>query len=93
MSTAALSDFHQVMVFSVFGVKKKHQKALLFIGAEAIMAESETSSSILSTWLAPEQQFEKVVLWPTPKAGSVGRPRMSGIPGVSGLGGFLGCGP
>ncbi len=30
------------------------------------MAESETSSSILLVWLAPEQQFEKVVLWPTP---------------------------
>ena len=34
------------------------------------MAESETSSSILIVWLAPEQQFEKVVLWPTPNARS-----------------------
>ena len=32
------------------------------------MAELETSSYILIVWLAPEQQFEKVVLWPTPKA-------------------------
>ena len=57
------------------------------------MAESETSSSILSIWLAPEQQFEKVVLWPTPKAGSVGRNQMSRMSGMSLLGGFLGCGP
>ena len=50
------------------------------------MAESETSSSILSTWLAPEQQFEKVVLWPTPKAGSGLRPRCSGVRGVGDVG-------
>jgi len=32
------------------------------------MAESESSSSILSSWLAYEHEFEKVVLWPTPNA-------------------------
>ena len=47
---------------------KNVQKALCFIGSEAIMAESESSSSILSTWLAYEHEFEKVVLWPTPNA-------------------------
>ena len=41
---------------------------MFFIGVEAIMAESEASSSILIVWPAPEQQFEKVVLWPTPNA-------------------------
>ena len=57
----------------------------------AIMAESETSSSILIVWLAPEQQFEKVVLWPTPNAtlglgenlGNVsGRFPARGVPGL-----------
>ena len=60
------------------------------------MAESETSSSILSVWLAPEQQFEKVVLWPTPNA-ILGLGRCSAGSGFSAdlllLGGFLGCGP
>ena len=72
---------------------KNVQKALCFIGAEAIMAESESSSSILSIWLAYEHEFEKVALWPTPKAGSVGRNQISRISGMSLLGGFLGCGP
>jgi len=57
------------------------------------MAESETSSSILSTWLAPEQQFEKVVLWPTPKAGSVGRNQMCGVGNRSGARGVSGLWP
>ena len=47
---------------------KNVQKALCFIGSDAIMAESESSSSILSIWLAYEHEFEKVVLWPTPNA-------------------------
>ena len=49
--------------FAVSGGRKNDQKALVFIRREAIMAESETSSSILIVWLAPEQQCEKVVLW------------------------------
>ena len=64
------------------------------------MAESETSSSILSIWLAPEQQFEKVVLWPTPKAGSGDREMISKISKMSGrvlgwalLGGFWAVAP
>ena len=63
------------------------------------MAESETSSCILIVWLAPEQQFEKVVLWPTPKAGSGGGNQMSRISGIGGIGGrvpargVLGCRP
>ena len=53
---------------------QKHvQKALCFIGSDAIMAEAESSSSILSIWLAYEHEFEKVVLWSTPKAGSGAR--------------------
>ena len=43
--------------------QKNVQKALCSIRFEAIMADSETSSSILNIWLTPEQQFEKVVLW------------------------------
>ena len=43
--------------------QKNVQKALVFIRLEAIMAESETSSSILIVWLTPGQQFEKVALW------------------------------
>ena len=76
--------------FSGFGVKKT-LKNIVFIGVEAIMAESETSSSILVVWLAPEQQFEKVVLWPTPNAtlglgrwlrGIRGRVPARGVPGL-----------
>ena len=43
--------------------QKDVQKEFLFIKLEAIMAESETSSSILIVWLTPGQQFEKVALW------------------------------
>ena len=57
------------------------------------MAESETSSCILIVWLAPEQQFEKVVLWPTPKAGSGGGNQMSMMTGRVPARGVLGCGP
>ena len=55
------------------------------------MAESETSSSILIVWLAPEQQFEKVVLWPTPKAGSGGGNQIRIIGGRVPARGVLGC--
>ena len=57
------------------------------------MAESETSSSILSTWLAPEQQFEKVVLWPTPNAYCWPREMIRGIRGRVLGWGVLCCGP
>ena len=66
---------------------------MFFIRVEAIMAESETSSSILTVWLAPEQQFEKVVLWPTPKAGSGGGNQISIMSGRVLARGVLGCGP
>ena len=72
---------------------KNVQKALCFIGSDAIMAESESSSSILSIWLAYEHEFEKVVLWPTPKAGSGDREIISKISGLGPARGVLGCGP
>ena len=51
-------------------VQKTIKKLLLFIGLDATMAESETSSSILIVWLAWEHYFGKVVLWRQPNAGS-----------------------
>ena len=44
-------------------VQKNIGKPMFFIGLEATMAESETSSSILIVWLVWEHYFEKVVLW------------------------------
>ena len=43
--------------------QKNVPKALVFIKPEAIMAESETSSSILIVWPTWEHYFGKVVLW------------------------------
>ena len=44
-------------------VQKNIKIPLFFIGLEATMAESETSSSILIVWLQWEHYFGKVVLW------------------------------
>ena len=49
-------------LFGVWG-QKNIEKALYFIWVEAIMAESETSSSISIVWLTWEHYFGKVVLW------------------------------
>ena len=48
--------------FAVWG-QKNIKKPESFTRVEAIMAESETSSSILIVWLTWEHHFSKVVLW------------------------------
>ena len=62
---AALSGCPISVTYGFFAVwdQKNIKKPLSFTRVEAIMAESEASSSILLVWLAYEHYFGIAVLW------------------------------
>ena len=62
---AALSGCPISVTYGFFAVwgQKNINKPLSFTRVEAIVAESETSSSIFIIWLAWEHHFSKVALW------------------------------